>query len=129
MNTNSTQETQTAKAKDNPIYIGTAKPGDNAYNLFALPEGHVVYIVSKEEDDNEWSRREEHVAKTEVWIGEGECAMYVYTKENGAQKYLWEERAFMTTYGADAKVIELNDKLGIKLEAKNFMFNIENYLL
>lgn len=110
---------------NNPIYIGTAKPGDNAYSLFALPQGHVVYVVSKEEDDDEWSRREEHVDKTEVWIGEGECTMYVYTKEHGSQSYLWEDCAFITTYGADAKVLELNNKL----EAKNFMSNIENYLL
>ena len=111
---------------NDPIYIGTTKPGNNAYNLFALPEGHVVYIVSKDEDDEEWSRHEEHVDKTEVWIGEGECTIIVYTKEYGT--YYLEDRAFMTTWGADAKLIELNDRFGVKKELRNFVRNVKDYV-
>lgn len=100
MNTNSIQETQTVKAKDNMYIFGDrAADYNDKYALFTLPKGHVVYVVDRDEDGH-WSWFEEHVDKTEIQMGPVYNKMIVYTEEGN--KYTMEVDAFMTAHGAYA---------------------------
>lgn len=100
MNTNSIQETQILKAKDNMYIFGDrAADYNDKYAVFTLPAGHVVYVVDRDEDGH-WSWFEEHVDKTEVQMGPVYSKMVVYTQEGN--KYVMEVNAFMTAHGAYA---------------------------
>ena len=96
MNTNSTQETQTAKANNDTI-LGSASA--DKYALFTLPKGHVIYVISKDEDGN-WSWFEEHVNMTEVELSAVYSRIIIYTEE--INRYTLEVDAFMTVRGAMA---------------------------
>ena len=100
MNTNSTPETQTAKAKDD-VYIFGDRAADynDKYALFTLPKGHVIYVINKDEDGN-WSWFEEHVNMTEVQLSAVYSRIIIYTEE--INRYTLEVDAFMTVQGAMA---------------------------
>ena len=100
MNTNSTQETQIVKAKDDVYLFGDrAADYNDKYALFTLPVGHVVYVIDKDEDGN-WTWFEEHVEMTEVKMDAVYSKMTVYTQEGN--EYTLEVDAFMTVHGAIA---------------------------
>ena len=99
MNTNSTQETQIVKAKDNMYIFGDrAADYNDKYALFTLPMGHVVYVVDKE--DGRWAWFEEHIIMTETQMDAVYSKMTIYTQEGN--KYTMEVDAFMTVQGAIA---------------------------